>query len=100
MKTGDNYKKEVDEKMSQKIKEHYGTKNARILFITILIFVNIIGFIVFWFLWGIDTAIQLIVGFLIGTALFELFILWAFSLLWRYSEIPEEIYDEKNRNNR
>jgi hypothetical protein len=89
------YLKEVWRRIRERVEVRVGTR--RTIAITILSPIAVNTFIYFLFsaFWGIDTANQQILGYVIGTVLLEIILLVAFILSWRYYDVPEEIYNEQ-----
>lgn len=89
------YKQEVHRRMGEKISMRYGTKFAMFIGIGIPLVLNVVYYFYVTNVWGRGYANQHIGEFFILTVLAEVLLLVAFTLYWRYCEIPEEIYGEQ-----
>lgn len=88
------YQQEVKNRLNKKMKEHYGDKSVWTISTVTLFLLNIIYYFVSYKIWGLETANQNGLGFLIGTILLDVILLSILPLRWKFYEIPEEIYFE------
>lgn len=91
------YRREVKERLSKKMEERYGTKSVFFLSLIFLVLVNGLIYFINYKFWGIDSANQSAISFLIGTLLLDFLIVLGFPLIWRFQEIPEEIYIDNKK---
>jgi hypothetical protein len=91
------YSKEVQRRIMERIEMRYGTRRATIISIVSPLIVNGVAYLVFRRLWGTDTANQQILGFCIGTVSLEFVLLGILLFFWRFYDVPEEIYNEQRK---
>ncbi len=91
------YIAKIWKRIREKIETQYGTRRAIVISITAPLIVNVVAYIVFYRLWGADTANQQIVSFVILTIGLEALFLGQFLFFARYYDTPQEIHNEQEK---
>jgi hypothetical protein len=91
------YSSEIGKRIKQKIEIRFGTRRAIIITITAALIINVIAYIVFRHLWGVNTANQQIFWDVITTVLLAALVFGVSLFFWRFFDIPEEIYNDQNK---
>lgn len=96
----DNYKRRIREKMEKKMADRYGTRRVIPIAIVVLLLINVVNFSINK-AWNPDDFVHNSIIFFAGTVLLEVLLLSILPIVWRFYEVPEEIYleniDELNK---
>lgn len=75
----------------------FGDSRSRFILFFAPLLLNVLTYVVLFFLWDADVANQTIVATLITSYALELVLFVYFTIRWRFFDIPEEIYLEQQK---
>lgn len=92
-----NYNEELHERVKLRVEKNLGTPKFRwfILILNLLIFSAIYFYSLMT--WGKDVAIQYFIQTFVAFIVFELILYFGLTFFWKYFSIPEEIFDQQNK---
>ena len=88
------YIHEIHERFKMKLKARYGTIRNVVIGLGLLAIAEIAVYVVLFRVWGVDSAIQQVVSYIIPLVVSGI-VLIGVVVYWRYYEVPAEIYSEQ-----
>ncbi len=93
----ENYKQETRRRIKGRVEMMYGSKGIRWLVFISWFFVNTVSYFLIQKYWGAETALHDVVVSSITSAIVTAITFGSILFIWRFFEIPKEVYNEQNK---